>query len=65
MGTRSLAWILLIVLAAFVWGAWDLVVWAWNELTADQQIKWAIGLSLLFGGILVHLIMPFTWLKLS
>lgn len=65
MGLRSVTWILLVFLAAFLWGAWDSVVWAWNELTADQQIKWAIGLSLLFGGILAHLLTPLIWHNLS
>lgn len=65
MGSRSFTWFLLAVLIAFAWGAWDWVIWAWNELTANEQIKWVIGLSLIFGGIFFHLLKPLIWHNFS
>jgi len=55
---RSFTWVLLVVLAAFAWGARDAIKYHWNELSADGQIKWAVGLSLFFLFTFAHLLTP-------
>lgn len=62
MTPLSTARALFFVLIALVFGAWDWVVWQWNESSADQQIK-AAAIGLTIGTIIAaHLFKaPIVW----
>lgn len=53
MTLLSTARFLFFVLIALICGAWDWVVWQWQESTADQQIK-AMAFGTLFAAIVVN-----------
>ena len=58
MGTRSFTWFLLVCLLSGAYGAREWLRYQWNELSADEQIKWTVGLSLFFLFTFAHLLSP-------